>query len=139
MINKRLLYPVIFLLLATVLQGQTKKTKPAVVSANPVIFTIEQTEFESLFNYKSGEVIRCQKNKYIDKSVMELNTRNGNMQLLRIKSAYFAKSLLMVQVSGQLSVQVFIVSTDKKTFYRGKTERGKVTMSRCKEEDIVTE
>lgn len=139
MTRKHFLYSLLLLMLALFSQAQTKKSKTTQVSPKPESFVIERGDFEKLFNYKAGEVIRSQTNKYLDKSLMELNTQNGDMQLLRIKPAYFSKSLLMVQVSGQQSIQVFIISTDKKTFYRGKSDKGRVTMSRCKEEDIVTE
>ncbi len=76
---------------------------------------------------------------YLHKSTLLLNTKTGDMQLIKVKLAYFAKAYLMIQFSGTNSTQIFIVSDNKSVFYKGKQDKDVIIMTKCKEDDIVTE
>jgi hypothetical protein len=123
----------------TATKTAVKKTDPKADSKYPESFTISKEDFNSFFNYKANDIIKNPANKYIDKSVLQLNTKNGDMQLLRLRLAYFPKSFLMIQVSGVHSTQVFLLSDDKSISYKGKVDKDKVTLTKCKEEEIVSE
>lgn len=118
----------------------TPKTVAKKVTVNyPETFTIAKADFDSFFNYRVNGVIKTPSNQYTDKAVLLLNSKNGDMQLLRLKLSYFPKSYLMIQVNGVHSTQVFLMSDDKSAFYKGKVNKEKVTLTKCKEEEIVSE
>ena len=71
--------------------------------------------------------------------MLELNTKNGDMQLLRIRLNYFPKALLMVQVNGEYSTQVYITSSSKTLSYKGKIEKDRVLLTKCNRDEIVSE
>lgn len=105
----------------------------------PEQFKISVAELKQWLNYESRQKILSENNPYVHQSLLELNTRTGDMQLLRIRLAYFKNSLLMIQVNGEYSTQVFITSSDKSVFYKGRIEREEITMVKCKQDDIVIE
>lgn len=124
----------------TSFNAQNKSTSvKKTVSRYPASFVITKAEFDKLFTLKNNEVVNVPANKYLDKSVLELNTLNGDMRLLRIKLNYFPKALLMVLVNGEYSTQVYITSSDKLLSYKGKLEKDKVTLTKCNRDEIVSE
>lgn len=68
-----------------------------------------------------------------------MNTLNGDIRFLRIKLDYFKNAFLMIQVNGEYSTQVFILSEDKSVFYKGTIGEKAVVMTKCSEDDIVSE
>lgn len=123
------------------LDAQKKKTQTAKQASvkNPTTFVISKTDFDQLFAHKGNELIASKTNKYLDKSTVQMNTVNGDTKFMKIKLAYFPKSYLMIQVNGDYSTQVFVLSDDKSVFYKGKMDKGTVTMTKCNEDDIVSE
>ena len=106
---------------------------------NPETFSISKTDFDKLFTFKSNQVINISQNIYLDKSVSLLNTKNGDMIFLKIKLNYFKKAYLLVQINGSYSTQIFILSDDKSIFYKGKLSSTGLLMTKCLEEEIVSE
>ena len=115
----------------------TKKTAPS--PKHPASFTISKTDFDNLFTKKPKEAVASKTNKYLDKSTVEMSTLNGDTRFLRLKLNYFQNAFLMVQINGEYSTQIFILSDDKSVFYKGRLEKGLVTMTKCNEDDIVSE
>jgi hypothetical protein len=127
------LFTIAFLFLFTGIDAQTKKntTKKTV--------SISKPDFDKLFTYKKNEVLKFTDNKYIDKSILELNSLTGDMQLLRIKLNYFPKAILMIQVNGEYSTQVYITSATKSLSYKAKIEKDRVLLIKCNRDEIVSE
>lgn len=130
---------VICLLLFSGLNAQSKKASVKKASKYPERFSISKSDFDKLFTYTKNQQLNFTNNKYIHKSVLELNSQNGDMQLLRIKLNYFPKALLMVLVNGVYSTQVYITSSDKSLSYKGKIEKDQVLMTKCNRDEIVSE
>lgn len=122
-----------------VAQKQKKTISKQTASKQPANFIISKSEFDQLFTKKTNDVLVTKNNKYLDKSTVLMNTVNGDTKFLKIKLNYFPKSFLMVQVNGAYSTQVFILSDDKSVFYKGRLDKGMVTMTKCNEDDIVSE
>lgn len=122
-------------------QSQTakKNTTKDKVDEYPKSFSILKNEFNSLFTYKANEVIVEKQNKYLNNSILLMNTKNGDMKFLKIKLNYFKNSFLLVQVNGEFSTQIFVMSDDKSVFYKGKIESEKILLTKCTEDEIVSE
>ncbi|PBQ33065.1 hypothetical protein CNR22_15190 [Sphingobacteriaceae bacterium] len=130
----------IFLVGAFSLNAQSTKTSSSKVAAkNPASFTISKSDFELLFSKKAKDILVLKNNAFLDKSLVEINTLNGDMKFLKLKLSYFPKAYLMVQINGEYSTQIFILSDDKSVFYKGRIDKGIVTMTKCNEDDIVSE
>lgn len=125
--------------IAVTLQAQTTKTSNPSDSKNPETFTITKTDFNNLFTKQVNEKVTASKNKYLDNSSVLMNTLNGDMKFMKIKLGYFKNSFLMIQVNGVYSTQIFILSDDKSVFYKGSINNGLVTMTKCDEDEIVSE
>lgn len=120
-------------------QKQKKASVKQTVAKHPASFIISRADFDQLFTKKNNDVVLTKTNKYLDKSTVLMNTLNGDTKFLKIKLHYFTKAYLMVQVNGEYSTQVFILSDDKSVFYKGRVDKGSVTMTKCNEDDIVSE
>lgn len=130
----------IFFMMAGISTAQTKKaSKAAQAKHYPATFTINTTDFEKLFSYKINEVVASKTNAFIDKAVLLMSTKNGDMKFLKLKLAYFKNAFLLVQVNGSYSTQVFVMSDDKSVFYKGHFEKNNVMMLKCSEDEIVSE
>ena len=125
--------------IAVTIQAQTTKTSNPSDSKNPETFTITKTDFNNLFTKQVNEKVTASKNKYLDNSSVLMNTLNGDMKFMKIKLGYFKNSFLMIQVNGVYSTQIFILSDDKSVFYKGSINNGLVTMTKCDEDEIVSE
>lgn len=134
-----LLLGISFLGFPVTLNAQKAKARTAASSAYPASFTIGKADFDRLFEIKAKESISSKNNKYLDKGLMMMNSLNGDMKFLKIQLSYFKNAYLLVQVNGEWSTQIFILSDDKSVFYKGKIDKGSVTMSKCQEDDIVSE
>ena len=128
----------VFLFSAIHAQGKKTGSKKA-ITKYPESFTISRADFDNFFNYKNNDVLNTPANKYIDKSVLLLHTNNGDMQFLKLKLSYFPKALLMIQVNGIHSTQVFLLSDDKSLSYKGKVDKDVVTLAKCRQDEIVSE
>jgi hypothetical protein len=105
----------------------------------PTTFTIAKNDFDNLFLYKANEPVASKTNKYLDKAALLKNSSNGDMKFLKLKLDYFKHAFMLVQVNGTYSTQVFIMSDDKSVFYKGHFEKNVLIMSKCSEDDIVSE
>jgi hypothetical protein len=105
----------------------------------PSSFLISKTEMQEIIAMKVHSVIDKKKNRYLDGSIVMNNTRNGDMQFVKVRLAFFRKAFLNVQVNGKDSTQVFITSDDKSVFYKGSLEKENWVMLKCEEDEIVSE
>ena len=105
----------------------------------PTTFLISKSEFDNLFSHKVNETINAKTNKYLDKSNILVSTINGDMRFMKIKLNYFANAFLMIQINGSYSTQIFILSEDKSVFYKGKPDKNDFIMTKCSENEIVSE
>jgi len=107
---------------------------------HPVSFTISKTTFDRLFSFKEDALIDEKTNKYLDQSLLVLNTLNGDMKFLKLKLKYFDNAFLVIQVNGAFTTQIFIMSDDKSVFYKGSFgNNNNIVMTKCYEDDIVSE
>lgn len=119
--------------------AQNAKSKTVQSKTYPATFTVDKILFDNLFTYKNNEVIPEKTNKFLKGSVLLMNTLNGDMRFLKLKLDYFKNGFMLVQVNGIYSTQVFIMTDDKSVFYKGKFEKGNLIMSKCSEDEIVSE
>jgi hypothetical protein len=121
--------------------GQKAKSSKAQKTENvyPANFTISKADFDRLFMYKPNEVINTSDNVYINQSTLAMNTLNGDTRFLKIKLKYFKNAWLLIQVNGEYSTQIFILSDDKSVFYKGSLNENNVSMVKCDEDEIVSE
>lgn len=131
----------LFLIVFTLICGFSAKAQSSKTAKKqyPESFTISKAEFDNLFLKKEKEVVKNKSNKYLDKSVVLKNVLNGDMKFLRLKLSYFTNAFMSIQVNGTASTQVFVLSTDKSVSYKGKMNNGSVVMTKCEEDEIVSE
>lgn len=131
------------LLLSSGIESQAQSNKnisrKIIKTDYPETFTINKSDFDELFTKKANTNLDLGSNKYLDKSTIEMNTLNGDIKFLRIKLNYFTNAYLLVQINGVYSTQVFVMSKDKSVFYKGKIEKDLVIMTKCGEDEIVSE
>lgn len=139
-LNLTRLFLAVFILSAS-FQGLAQKSKPAAQTTRsyPATFRISKEDFDKLFSKKQKEDLELRHNKYLDKSSVLMNTVNGDTKFMKIRLSYFAHAYLMIQVNGIYSTQVFILSDDKSVFYKGQVEANSIVMTKCNEDDIVSE
>jgi hypothetical protein len=136
----KLLFAFFFVTAVLNSHAQTSRAKQVKnIKNHPTTFLITKAEFDDLFAGKINEPVRSSSNKYLNKSVLLMNTLNGDMKFLKLKLDYFKNAFLMVQVNGEYSTQIFILSEDKSVFYKGRIEKDNVLMTKCNEDDIVSE
>jgi hypothetical protein len=140
MIRKILFSAFLLLTIPALFTAQTshRRAVKKVTSQYPKNFTISKADFDSLFNLEKDQAVNSS-NVYLAKSVMLMNSRNGDIRFLRLKLRYFKNAFLMIQVNGEYSTQIFILSDDKSVFYKGAITANGVVMTRCSEDDIVSE
>lgn len=105
----------------------------------PETFIITKAEFEQLISANDKQNLRTKTNKYIDRSTVVMNKLTGDMRFVKIRLNYFPNANLTVQVNGEFSTQIFILSEDKSLSYKGKLVDGNVIMTKCDEDEIVSE
>ena len=118
--------------------AQKSSTGP-VSKKYPESFTISGTELQDLLSKPARTQVKNKSNKYIDDGTVVKNITSGDMHFLRVKLKYFSTAYLTVQVNGEYSTQVFILSDNKSVSYKGKIENGNVFMTKCDEDEIVSE
>jgi hypothetical protein len=116
-----------------------KSSVGTVIKKHPESFAISKAELQDLLSKPANTAVKSRNNKYLDKGMVLKNVTNGDMHFLRVKLNYFSTAYLTVQVNGQYSTQVFILSENKSVFYKGKVEKGDVLMTKCAEDEIVSE
>lgn len=120
--------------------GQKSKTSPVVApNPYPASFTIQKTELNALLKKKEKDAVVIKTNKYLNKSTVVKNVSNGDMNYFRMKLSYFKNAFLTIQVNGTSSTQVFLLSDDKSVFYKGRMDKGTVILTKCEEDEIVSE
>lgn len=115
------------------------KKNSAIDKLYPGSFVITKSDYDQLFQLKVNDVVPSRSGKYISGSTMLLNTKNGDMKFLKLKLNYFKNALLVIQVNGSATTQVFILSDDKSIFYKGRFEKNNLLMNKCLEDEIVSE
>lgn len=125
-------------LLLTGLAFSSPAQKGSASRKNPESFTISKAELQELLARRDKAPVKSS-NKYLNQGIVLKNVTNGDMQFVRVKLKYFSTACLTVQVNGVYSTQVFILSDNKSVFYKGKIEKGNVLMTKCAEDEIVSE
>lgn len=130
---------IICFLLSMISYSQVKTNQSKKTKNYPNSFTISKIDLEKIKSEKLNASLKFPSNTYLDKSVLQMNSKNGDMHFIKLKLAYFTKSYLMIQENGTTSTILFIMSDDKSVFYKGKIEKEIVTFKKCSEDDIVSE
>lgn len=119
--------------------AQNAKNTSASQPAFPASFTITKKEMNELMSKKEKTTIRSKNNKYLDRALVTKNVSNGDMRFLRLQLSYFKTGFLTIQINGSYSTQVFVLSENKSVFYKGRLEKGNVILTKCEEDEIVSE
>lgn len=105
----------------------------------PKSFTLDKKTLDYLFKYKVNMTTRKSENKYVDGSVVLLNSTYLDNKQLKLKLGYFKNAEMHVQINGKDSKILYILSSDNSVFYNAKeTEKGFI-FTQCKKDDIVSE
>ena len=131
--NLRTLVAAVLAVLCVSLHGQVSRNE------SPATFNIATAELDQILTSKEGAVLDFSGNRYLDKGKVEMNTLNGDMRFVRVKLDYFSSALLMIQVNGEHSTQVFLMSDKTATYYRGKVSGTGIQMTRVEKDQIVVE
>ncbi len=137
MIKNTLILLSVFLCLS--INAQTKSKQKTISKNYPESFSIQKSDFEIIMNSANNSSLKFSNNIYIDKGIVQMNSKNGDMHFMRIKLNFFPKSFLLIQENGSYSTIVFIMSDDKSVFYKGKLDKEILNMKKCSEDDIVSE
>ncbi len=116
---------------------QSKSTSSGIVSL-PESFTISKKELSDLLGKQEKTTVRT-RNKYLNHAVVVKNVSNGDMRFLRLQLMSIKTGFLTIQVNGTHSTQVFVLSGNKSVFYKGRMEKGSVILTKCEEDEIVSE
>lgn len=131
---------ILFLCCFTLLFNAQSKSKPKTKNKPyPETFSISKIDFDKLLNESNNTTLKFPSNIYIDKSTVQMNTKNGDMHFVKLKLNYFPKSYLLIQENGTYSTIIFIMSDDKSVFYKGKLDKELISLKKCSEDDIVSE
>ena len=105
----------------------------------PASFSIENSELEKLFATKVNTSVTIKTNKYLNKSIVTLNSSYKENKQLKLKLSYFKNAELFVQINGKDSKIIYILSSDNSVFYNSKIEDSKITLTQCSKDDILSE
>jgi len=105
----------------------------------PESFFIEKNELNQLLSLKTNEMLIESKNKYINRSVLQMISAAGDMKSLKLKLDYFPNAYLFVQINGSFSTQIFVMTDDKSVFYKSDEKEKKFVMNKCSEDEIISE
>lgn len=120
-------------------QSTPKATATAKTGKYPASFVITKVELDQVLSAATNKPLRLRSNKHLDKLQVLNSTSNGDMRFVRARLSYFRNGYLSVQVNGTASTLVFISSDDKSFFYKGLLSNGRILMTRCEEDEIVSE
>ena len=132
----RLRWLAIFVLIAAVAYPQSSRKSP---KRHPDTFTVSRADFDRLYTAKAGQVIPAASSRQLHNGKVLINTRNGDMQFIRMKLSAIPKAYLVVQVNGSFSTQTFILTDDHSISYKGAIAGKQVTFTKCDEDEIVSE
>src|SRR4051812_41370559 len=93
------------LLVFLALPSAAQKSKHA-----PEKFSISQQDLAVLLSAPMEKTISTPANPYLNKALPIKKVKNGDMQFLRFKLAYFSNAYLNVLVNGIYTTQVFVLS-----------------------------
>lgn len=115
--------------------------KAATGSKNPLpaSFSISRADMNLILSKKPKEILKSHRNKYINKSTVLVSVINGDTKYVELKLNYFQNAVLSLQVNGNYSTQVFILSENKSFFYKGTEDKLGFVMNKSDEDEIVTE
>lgn len=133
-ILSKLTFLVVFIGYANIVSAQMPTNRLV-----PDSISISKTAFDNLFNYKENDTIRKCSNAYLNDAVVLLNRKFEENRQLKLKLDYFTKSYLIVQVNGDDSILIFIISDDKSIFYKNNIYANKFVLVKCSEDDIISE
>ncbi|MCC6372223.1 MAG: hypothetical protein IT236_14560 [Bacteroidia bacterium] len=128
----------VFLISGVNAQNKKRSTKKN-TSTYPQSFTISKAEFDAIMATEVNAAISMPDNKYVDKSKVIIHTHNGDMQFVKVNLNYFPKSGLMIQVNGEYSTQIFLLSDDKTLSYKARVDKELITLTKCTRDEIVSE
>jgi hypothetical protein len=117
----------------------SEKNQVETTDKNPASFLISKTDLNALLGMKVNEVIRNKNNRFLDGGIIMANTKNGDMQFVKVRLSYFRKAFLNIQVNGADSTQVFVLSEDQSVSYKGSIESENIVMLKCDEDEIISE
>jgi hypothetical protein len=117
--------------------GPTKKTRA--MASHPAEFKVARMQFDKVYTMKEGDVLAIKGSTQLDQAKALINTRNGDMQFVRLKLRGIPKAYLVVQVNGGYSTHVFILSDDHSVSYKGRITENEVQFKKCDEDEIVSE
>lgn len=127
---------IILLTISQVLVAQKNKTN----STNyPSSFSIENKDIDALFKTNLNQTVKSAQNKYLNGSVVLLNSSYKENKQLKLKLKYFKNAELFIQINGKDSKIIYILSSDDSIFYNSRIEKDKVIMTQCKKDDILSE
>jgi len=117
--------------------SQTNKSKGT--TQVPASFSIENSELEKLFSTKVNTAVNIKTNKYLNKSIVTLNSSYKENKQLKLKLNYFKNAELFVQINGKDSKIIYILSSDNSVFYNSKITDSQITLTQCSKDDILSE
>jgi hypothetical protein len=123
---------ILFAASVTPLCAQTKRKNAAAE------FTLPRAEFDKLYAMETGQAIVSPATR-LHKGKIMLNTKNGDMQFVRVKLASIPHAYLVVQVNGVYTTQTFVLSDNHSISYKGSIGEREVRYTRCDEDEIVSE
>ncbi|MBX3163917.1 MAG: hypothetical protein KF900_05510 [Bacteroidetes bacterium] len=130
---------ILFTLMLAAFGCHAQNTKTGTIKNEvPETFTISKNDINSLLSHKADDVI-ANNNKYLDKAQVQVVSTSGDMTSMRLKMDYIANAFLFVQVNGAFSTQVFVTTSDKSVFYKSEEKNGNFVLTKCDEEDIISE
>lgn len=116
-----------------------QKNKSDKATKYPTSFTIELKELDQLFSSKANKTFRSRSNVYLNKSVVLINSSYKENKQLKLKLSFFKNAELYVQINGNDSKIIYILSSDDSVFYNSKIENNQIVLTQCKKDDILTD
>lgn len=116
-----------------------QKNKSDKATKYPTSFTIELKELDQLFASKANKTFRSRSNVYLNKSVVLINSSYKENKQLKLKLSFFKNAELYVQINGNDSKIIYILSSDDSVFYNSKIENNQIVLTQCKKDDILTD
>jgi hypothetical protein len=101
-------------------------------------FSIPRVEFDKLYSMRDGEAVSSPSTR-LHKGTVLINTRNGDMQFIRVQLASIPGAYMVVQVNGEYTTQTFVLSDNHSISYKGWIGEREVRFTKCDEDEIVSE
>ncbi len=125
---------VLFTFLANISFAQVSKT-----SKYPKSFTLDKKTLDYLFTYKVNMTTRKSQNKYVDGSIVLLNSTYMENKQLKLKLGYFKNAEMHVQINGKDSKILYILTSDNSVFYSAKETAKGFVFTQCQKDHIFSE